>query len=267
MTRRISSTSPRLRFAAAAVLACALPAMAQTGAAAKVVVMTGRVSVLRDNAPWALNVGDAVQPRQIIVTGPDGYAQLKVADGSTFEVFANSQVTFRDNPGEWKDLLDVVIGRIKVHIQKLGGQPNHNRVRTPTAVIAVRGTIFDVVVDEADESTLVSVEEGRVAVMHLWRPSDKPRELSPGEWVQVFKNAPLAKQGIDKGGAIQRALRAAAQAAYEAIYRTSRPTAAGGAAPAGGGIPGGQPADTGSRGGAESDAPPPPPPPPPPPGG
>ena len=56
-------------------------------------------------------------------------------------------------------------GRVKVHIQKLGGQPNNNRVTTPTAVISVRGTIFDVSVEDG-ESTLVAVEEGLVEVRH-----------------------------------------------------------------------------------------------------
>ena len=31
---------------------------------------------------------------------------FKLADGSTFEVFPNSQVSFRANRGDWKDLLD-----------------------------------------------------------------------------------------------------------------------------------------------------------------
>src|SRR5438046_4906707 len=39
---------------------------------------------------------------QIIVTGAEGYAVFQVADGSTFEVFQNSRVVFRDNPGNWK---------------------------------------------------------------------------------------------------------------------------------------------------------------------
>jgi len=34
---------------------------------------------------------------QIIVTGADSYAQFQVSDGSTFEVFSNAKVVFRDN--------------------------------------------------------------------------------------------------------------------------------------------------------------------------
>ena len=134
--------------------------------AAKVLDMTGRVSVLRDSEEWALNVGDSVQVKQVIVTGPDGFARFQVSDGSTFDVYPNSTVTFRNNAPNWRDLLDVFVGRVKIHIQKWGGQPNPNRIHTPTAVISVRGTIFDVSVDPDNETTLVAVEEGAVDVRH-----------------------------------------------------------------------------------------------------
>ncbi len=74
-------------------------------AAAKVMSLTGQVSVLRDAEPWALNVGDSVQSRQVIVTGPDGFAQFEVSDGSTFQVYPNSNVVFRKNPPNWRDLI------------------------------------------------------------------------------------------------------------------------------------------------------------------
>ena len=70
--------------------------------AAKVVSLDGQVSVLRDTTPWALNVGDEVQIRQVIITGPDGFAKFQVSDGSTFEVYPNSNIVFRKNPGNTK---------------------------------------------------------------------------------------------------------------------------------------------------------------------
>ena len=233
------------------------PIYAQSGAA-KVVTLTGQVSILRDNTPWILNVGDSVQPRQIIVTGPDGFAEFQVSDGSTFEVFPNARVIFRENAGSWKDLLDVLLGRVKVHIQKLGGQPNYNRVRTPTAVISVRGTIFDVAVEDEDDTTLVSVEEGQVAVEHLIKPGPE-RVLNQGEWIRVYRNQALAAQTVDKGSAMRNALRSAEQAIYEALYRTRLPGSG-----AGGTIPT-PPSSPGSPGSGDHGKPTPPPPPPPPP--
>jgi hypothetical protein len=225
---------------------------------AQVLQLTGQVSVLKGREPWVLNVGDWVQKRQEIVTGATGYALFQVNDGSTFEVFANSHVVFRNNAGDWKDLIDLFLGRVKVHVQKFGGQPNPNRVTTPTAVISVRGTIFDVQIEDTDATTLVLVEEGLVAVRHALIPSSAPKLLSEGEYLRVYKTQPIAKSNFDKGNALKRALQTASDAASAAIYRMPRGGAGGGTTttpvPGGGGLPG----DTGGS------APPPPPPPPPP---
>jgi ferric-dicitrate binding protein FerR (iron transport regulator) len=243
---------------------------AQTGslspdAAARVIALTGQVSVLRDSQPWALGVGSSVRLQQLIVTGPDGFAEFQVSDGSTFKVFPNSRVIFRNNPGNWKDLLDMLVGRVKVHIQKWGGQPNHNNVRTPTAVISVRGTIFDVAIEDEDDTTFVLVEEGQVAVAHRIKVGE-PKLLNSGEWLRVYRDQPLAQKSIDKGSVLRAALRAAAEAIYSTIYNNPR-AQTGPTPPAVGGGPGvGLPTDTEApppppAPGGDPGAPPPPPPP------
>jgi len=193
--------------------------------------------------------------KQIIVTGPDGFAVFQVSDGSTFEVYPNSRVTFRANSSNWKDLLDVWLGRVKVHIEKIGGQPNHNRIKTPTAVISVRGTTFDVAVEQED-STLVSVEEGQVAVQHALLPNKDPKLVNAGESLRIYRDQPLAQASPNHDAVIQQGLRAVAEALYRIVYRSPTPSGGGRLpVPSGGGqLPG----DT------ESKAPPPPPPPPPP---
>ncbi len=207
-----------------------------TSAAATVEVLAGQVAVLRDSQPWALETGSEVKPQQIIITGPDGYARLRVADGSTFEVFPNSRVTFRNTPGDWKDLLEMWLGRVKVHIQKLNGLPNRNRVRTPTAIISVRGTTFDVEVAEED-TTLVVVDEGLVEVRHALRGGE-PKLLSANEWVRVYRNAPLAQKMIDRSSVVRGSLRAAAEAIYTIIYRNGGSSVPGGGGSGGGTLPG-----------------------------
>ena len=151
---------------AATLMVCLTPLRAQDMAAAKVVTLVGDVSCLKDGPTgnkWALNEGQSIQARWIIKTGKDGYAKFQVSDGSTFEVFPNSEVTFRQDPGNWTHLLNVWIGHIKVMIQHLPGVANPNNVTSPTAVISVRGTIFDVRVDQ-EATTQVWVEEGLVSV-------------------------------------------------------------------------------------------------------
>jgi ferric-dicitrate binding protein FerR (iron transport regulator) len=246
------------------VLLAALTAVlsAQTGGAAKVMALTGQVSVMRGSAPWALNEGDTIQPSQIIRTGPNGSAVFRVADGSTFDVYPNSQIVFRANASDWKDMIDVILGKIKVKIEHFGNLPNHNTVRTPTAVIAVRGTVFDVDVDDTDETTAVLCEEGRVEVYHLLQPG-KSRFLEPGESLTVFKNQPLARSAVDRGIVLQRAFRAASDALNEILLHRSLGGASGTTTASAGTTPtssgdnkGGTPAPT-------SGTPPPPPPPPP----
>jgi ferric-dicitrate binding protein FerR (iron transport regulator) len=226
--------------------------------AAKVITQSGQVSVFKDAQPWALSVGDSVQARDLIITGPDGHAILQVSDGSSFEVFPNSRVVFRKNPPNWKDFIDVLVGRVRVHIEHLGNAPNPNRVITPTAVISVRGTTFDISVDDDDETTLVEVEEGAVEVQHALLPRGNSKVLNSGESLRVYRNEPIAKN-IDKGSIARQVLRSMADAVITMATRMPNSGTSGI-----GGIGGGSAG--GTTVGDTQKIPPPPPPPPPPPG-
>jgi hypothetical protein len=268
MIRRMTlSGMVRPLLMVAALVVSLVPLEAQD-TAAKALVINGDVSVLRDGGPWALFEGNTVRPKQIVKTGPDGYARFQVSDGSTFEVFPNSQVIFRANPPTLKDLMDVVIGRVKVYIQHLNGIPNPNNVSSPTAVISVRGTVFEVVVEDQDGTTFVSVDEGLVEVFSK-APAGGGVLLQPTQSIRVYKNQPLAKR-MDKGPIARGVLEAIKDAARVVLQRQ-----AGGGGPRGIGT---SPTPTGTAGaqgdkGKTGDTPtapaPPPsaPPPPPPPGG
>lgn len=240
-----------LLAAAAGVCSAQLVPFNTTNYAAKVITQTGQVSIVKDTQPWALSVGDSVQVRDLIITGVDGHALLQVSDGSTFEVFPNSRVVFRKNPPNWSDFLDVLVGRVRVHIEHLGSQPNPNRVLTPTAVISVRGTTFDISVDDDDETTLVEVEDGQVEVQHALLPRGNSKILNPGESLRVYRNEPIART-LDKGNLARRVLHSMADAAL--TMATRMPSSGGGI----GGAAGGGVGDT-------TKVPPPPPPPTPPP--
>jgi hypothetical protein len=164
---------------------------------AKVVAASGQISLYKDSRLFALSSGDTVQVTQTIVSGPDGKATLQVSDGSTIEIYPNSELVFRKNTGDWKDLLDLIIGTIRVHIEHLGNQPNPNRIFTPTAVISVRGTTFDISVDGDDETTEVDVEEGTVVVQHKLLPVSRDATVHGGESIKVYKNVPIAKNALD----------------------------------------------------------------------
>ncbi len=243
-------------LAAATVLVCSaqFPPSDSGNYAAKVITQSGQVSVLKDSQPWALVVGDAVQVKDLILTGPDGHAVLQVSDGSTFEVYPNSRVVFRKNPPNWKDFIDVLVGRVRIHIEHYGNVPNPNRVLTPTAVISVRGTTFDVSVADDDETTLVEVEDGVVEVQHALLPRGDAKVLNAGDTLKVYRNEPLDAHLIDRSTVAHQVIRAMVDAVTTVVTRMPRGLGASG------GVLG-----TGGAVGDTQKVPPPPPPPPAPP--
>jgi hypothetical protein len=275
MLRRLTSarTLHTLLIAAALVVSlnsshaqCVLPAESTDAVA---LVQAGDVSLSGDRAGYRSTIAlcGKVKQQQVIKTGPDGYAKFQVSDGSTFEVFPNSEVTFRKTYG-FGDLLNVWMGKVKVYIQHLNGLPNPNNVTTPTALISVRGTIFDVDVQDADGTTFVTLDEGLVDVRHL-QVASKVIRLNPGESIQVLPNLPLAALPHDKGVVARQLLRALQDAIRQAIYqRPNGPGTSGGPVGPGtsGGVQGDKGKNTGTGGGtgAPTGAPPAPPPPPPP---
>ena len=247
-------------FAGFAAIVCALATTAfgqfSGQNAATVVTADGNVSVLRDENVWALFAGNDVRVGETIVTGDDGYAELAVSDGSSFTVYPNSKVVFRKNPGSLRDLVDVFLGRIKIHIRKLEGRPNPYRIFTPTAVISVRGTTFDVVVDDS-ETTVVIVDEGLVGVSHRLLPNTRDVEVGPGESLVIERYVPLARVRVDRS----RVARVAADVARGIGQILNRAGRNGGNGGASGGSTGG--GGTPLPGDTETTEPPPPPPPPP----
>ncbi len=230
--------------------------MADTTNAASLVTGGGRIVVQRNNSPWRLEPGEYVYPNEVITTGDDGWGMFKVSDGSTFEVYPNSKINFRANRGNWEDLLELWLGKVKIQIEHPGGLPNNNKVRTPTAVISVRGTTFDVEYKPEDDSTTVLDEEGSVEVASAFNLDNK-KLLNANEMIVVYKNTSLARR-IDTGGIFKRVFQSAMDAlSQEAINsRTSAPAAPGGGTPA--------PTTGGGSPGDKNNTPTPPPPPPPP---
>lgn len=103
-------------------------------------------------------------------TGPGATVMLELPDGSYMVVSENTTLQVQDFwQSDWKSLVNVMLGKVRFYIQKLGGKPNPYRVGTPTALIAVRGTTFEVSVDEA-QFTEIRCLEGRVTVETVGLP-------------------------------------------------------------------------------------------------
>jgi ferric-dicitrate binding protein FerR (iron transport regulator) len=227
--------------------------------AATVLIESGQVSVLKDGYPIVLNAGDAIQVQQTVVTGPDGYVRFQLEDNTTIEMFQDSKMVFHGNSPSLLDMLYVWIGRVKIFEQHSKGE-NSRKVTTPTAVISVRGTIYDVVVEDDDGTTFVTVDDGAVEVRNATYPGPSVL-LKPGDSIRVFRGQPLIAQQVDHAAILRVALKMARDAMNQVILgRANSPVGLPGG---GGGAPGPQGDHTGTKGGgtgtgSTNGAPPPP---------
>jgi len=128
-----------------------------------------RAASSRTFAPLKSGGSTVVQAGDEIRTSDGSSVILSVPDGSYMVVSGNSNLIVEDFwSGNLKSIVNLMMGQVRFYIQKMGGRPNPYSVRTPTALIAVRGTIFDVTVDPV-QIVEVRCLEGRVTVENLDR--------------------------------------------------------------------------------------------------
>jgi hypothetical protein len=117
-------------------------------------VAKGNVQIQRGDARLAAAVGSAVQPSDVIVTGADGSAGITFSDNSLVSVgpnsvFAIDKYSFdtTTHVGEFEGNLKK--GRLAAISGKMVKQsPESMKIRTPSAIMGVRGTEFVVQVDD-----------------------------------------------------------------------------------------------------------------------
>jgi ferric-dicitrate binding protein FerR (iron transport regulator) len=144
-----------------------------------------------DSSLPTLDIGDEIR------TGPGGSMTLELPDGSYVVVSENTTLTIEKFWGsDIKNLMRVVLGKARFFIQRWGGRPNPYRVNTPTALIAVRGTTFEVSVD-SKQATEVYCFDGRVTVETAGL-SDREVILDAGRKTRVLPGQyPLTPVAID----------------------------------------------------------------------
>ena len=164
---------------------------------AQAVAVSGDVSRVRDREPWVVSTGEHVAVRQVITTGNDGYARFTVMGGSSFEIFGNSRVIFRQNTARVGDLLDVLGGRVRVHLQPTLSQPQQ-RIFTPAATIMADRTATVAVSIDEDQTARIDVMEGEVRVQHTKLPKADPTVVRAIDAILVRPNEPISRR-VDRG--------------------------------------------------------------------
>lgn len=115
----------------------------------------------------AVQKGDAVPLGMSLRTSPTGYVTVQLADGSILKIQANTEARLDssqhyEEAGFYASVWSVLRGRVESLVTHLtGGQPRY-QIKTPQAVLGVRGTEFRVATD--GHRTLGETLSGTVAV-------------------------------------------------------------------------------------------------------
>ena len=117
-------------------------------------VANGSVEIQRGAAKLPAKVGTAVQTSDVLVTGSDGSAGITFTDNSLVSVgpntvFAIEKYSFDSTTHSGQFEGNLRQGRLAAVSGKMVKQsPESMKIRTPSAVMGVRGTEFVVQVDE-----------------------------------------------------------------------------------------------------------------------
>lgn len=159
--------------------------------------VSGKVDRVRDELPWALSNGERVQIRQTITTGSDGYAHFEVPGGSNFDLLNNSKIIFRGNAASAGDLLDVVAGRVRVHLQPGPGQWQQ-RIFCPVAIVSTHEPSTIALAVDEDNSVRIDVLQGEVRVQHTLLPRSEPLLLKSVDAIVVRPDQQISRRA-DRG--------------------------------------------------------------------
>src|ERR1051326_1713289 len=121
----------------------------------------GKVSIQLPAQAFAAPVRGEVLPPETTVSTDEGRLLLKLSDGSDVLVRPHTKLLLKQPEASGWKYFQIMLGRVRTQIQKrMGGSPAF-QIGTPSAVISVRGTKFDVEVDRRG-FTEVDVDEGVV---------------------------------------------------------------------------------------------------------
>lgn len=137
----------------AALLSLAIagaPRAAEVSPIAQIKKVTGEAAVLRSGERRPAIVGDALFEKDVIETGSDGGIGITFVDNTVFSTGPNSRLAldefqFDSNNFQGSMLADMQRGTLAVVSGDVTrSSPGAMKIKTPTAVLAVRGTTFAV---------------------------------------------------------------------------------------------------------------------------
>ncbi|MEM8648051.1 MAG: FecR domain-containing protein [Pseudomonadota bacterium] len=168
-----------------------VPAALPSGATAKVgnaSEITNTVTGTLASLNRVLATGDSVHSKELITTASNADAKFQLLDDTTIAVGPNASITldkFVVNPG--REGADVAITALKGSFRFLSGTTPDTgyRITTPTSTVGIRGTEFEVFVDDNGE-TAIALISGEVEM--CTRAQACERLADPGHYLRVLRN-------------------------------------------------------------------------------
>ena len=137
-------------LAAALLIAAAGIVRAEEAPIAQIKKITGQATILRSGERRPASVGDKLFVKDVIETGPDGAIGLTFVDNTVFSAGPDSQIAlaeFQFDSTNFRGamLADMRRGTLAVVSGDIPrSSPGAMKVKTPTALLGVRGTTFAV---------------------------------------------------------------------------------------------------------------------------
>jgi hypothetical protein len=134
----------------------------------------------KDDAKWhAVNLEMDVLAGDVIKTKAESRLEIKLIDDSILRIGENTELEITEAliENRTKKINSTLKrGRIWANVTKLKGKNGEFQIKAPTAVCAVRGTIYRM---DADTATTVLVYDGSIHVGPLWEAAVSPQEERP----------------------------------------------------------------------------------------
>jgi hypothetical protein len=153
---------------------------------AKADKVTGLVEVRRSGkGEWkTLSSGGLIKTGDVVRSGKDGLAEFKWADGTRWKIMPATEIKVKKSiynvvKKSDQSQLELSTGKVFIRIIKALGPSSKFEVETPTAVAAVRGTIFSVEVTNG--KTEVAVLKGKVWLSSDSKSAHESDEIVPGK--------------------------------------------------------------------------------------
>lgn len=130
-------------------------------------IVKGQVQVAKlRSQPVSAKVGGKVYPQDTIITGKDSRAKIVMSDRNIINVLPDTKLRIDQYINDMKEKnvrLSLIEGKVRTNVeQKYDNNENRFEIKTPSAVVGVRGTQFMTSYSRAKNVTGVTTFRGEV---------------------------------------------------------------------------------------------------------